>query len=43
MHGTLNKDKNNQLYSLLVIYEMNLLSLVNLLLDNNYQIKIKVL
>jgi len=44
MHGALNIDENkNYLHSLQVNYEMNLLSLNSLWLDNNYQIKIKVL
>ena len=44
MHKALNVVfKNNQLHSLAVNDEMNLLSLISLLLDTNYQIKIKLL
>ena len=42
MHTILNVVlKNNQLHSLAVNDEMNLLRLISLLLDTNYQIKTK--
>ena len=44
MHEVLNIYENkNKLHSLIGIYEMNLLSLVSLLLDNNYHKQMKVL
>jgi hypothetical protein len=44
MHGVLNVDEiKNLLYSFVVLYETNILSLINQCLDNYYQIKTKVL
>jgi hypothetical protein len=42
MGGVLNVDKiKNKLYSLVILYEMNVLSLISQQLDNYYQIQTK--
>ena len=44
MHKVLNIDENkNYLHSLVKIYEINILSLLSLWLDNNYYKQIKIL